>query len=55
MKPKGKATKAIILKNFDFMVHKNAKIQAAREEITITALFEKAVREYLDKAEKKEK
>lgn len=43
-------TTALTLKDFPPDVHREAKVQAAKEGITLKALIEKALREYLARA-----
>ncbi len=46
--------KQIVIKNFPDELHREAKIQAAKQGVTMKALIEKALREYLDRCENKE-
>jgi predicted HicB family RNase H-like nuclease len=46
--------KALTLKEFPDDLHREMKIQAAKQSITMKALIEKALREYLDKYGSKE-
>jgi len=47
--------KAFTLKKFDPELHRAIKVQAAKEGITIAALVDKALREYLERQEAKQK
>lgn len=47
--------KAFTLKKFDPELHRAIKIQAAKEGITIQELVDRALREYLERQEKKTK
>lgn len=49
----GKTT--LTLKDFDSEIHKGIKIQAVKEGVTIKALVEKVLKEYLEAKEKAEK
>jgi len=46
--------KALTLKEFPDDLHRDMKIQAAKEGITLKALIEKAAREYIERYEAKE-
>jgi predicted HicB family RNase H-like nuclease len=46
--------KQIIIKNFSDELHREAKIQAAKQGVTMKALIEQALREYPDRCESKE-
>ncbi len=45
----------LTLKRFNPEIHKMAKLQAVKEDITLKALVEKAVKEYVERQEQKEK
>ncbi len=47
--------KVLTIKEFPDEVHRQMKIQAAREEITLRHLIEKAVMEYIERYEKEHK
>ena len=46
--------KAITMKGFSEQLHRAMKVQAAKEGITLKALIEKAMTEYIEKYEAKE-
>ncbi len=47
--------KALTLKEFPDDLHRDMKIQAAKEGITLKALIEKAMTEYIEKHDKEQK
>ncbi len=47
--------KALTLKEFPDDLHRDMKIQAAKEGITLKALIEKAMAEYIEKHDKEQK
>jgi len=46
--------KALTIKDFSPELHRDMKIQAAKEGITLKILIEKAMREYIERYEAKE-